>query len=170
MPIARTTAARQKLVSYDKTPPRAIGRRPSRAQGRTLEVIGHAIEYLVDSRLQEHHLDTMQGDTEAVRLLSSASSTVFLECSEIVPLDARMREWTREHLQAIVADHSLHIAHNAKMDSRSRGFRFHSQKMKTIFRTVAFCMLTLDVIAFALEDSTTNLVSISLTQESRFTR
>lgn len=62
-----------------------------------LEKLGHAIEYLVDSRLaMVHDLPddlTARADTEATQILMRLSRTVFAECAEIVSLRRRLWAW-----------------------------------------------------------------------------
>lgn len=66
-----------------------VRRRPTRAQGAALEMLGHAIEYLVDS-------NNSQADGGALHILMCASRRVFSECALIVPWHTRMRR--RLHL------------------------------------------------------------------------
>ena len=74
--------------------PRVIRRRPSPTQGRSLEILGHAIEYLVDCELRNRRHQGYSPDVSAaVDLLSRLSREVFAECREIVPL--RSRVWRR---------------------------------------------------------------------------
>jgi len=62
-----------------------------------LEKLGHAIEYLVDSRLAIiHDLPdelTARADAEATQILMRLSRAVFAECAEIVPLRRRLWAW-----------------------------------------------------------------------------
>jgi hypothetical protein len=62
-------------------------------QGRALETIGHAIEYLVDSRMFMSGEPTSKADVEAARILMQASRTVFAECAEVVPLQRQLTQW-----------------------------------------------------------------------------
>lgn len=77
--------------------PRPIMRRSTPQQGVALEVLGHAIEYLVDSRLPEGGAD--RSDAEAIRLLMCCSRAVFEECSEIVPMRRRLSAWLSGQLR-----------------------------------------------------------------------
>ncbi len=70
---------------------KAIRRRPTREQGRALEIVGHAIEYLVDSRMFVGEHPSSRADHEASRILMEASRSVFSECAEIVPVARRVR-------------------------------------------------------------------------------
>jgi hypothetical protein len=68
-----------------------IRRRSTREQGRALEVLGHAVEYLVDSRLRlvtQTHCDDL-----AVQMLMRLNREVFAECAEVVSLKRRLRGW-----------------------------------------------------------------------------
>ena len=73
--------------------PRKVLRRGTAEQGRALEMLGHAVEYLVDSRLR---LGTSEySDELAVQILMRLSREVFAECPEIVPLRTRAGNWLR---------------------------------------------------------------------------
>jgi hypothetical protein len=74
-------------------PETVVRRRPNLPQGRALETIGHAIEYLVDSRMFMSGEATSKADVEATRILMQASRTVFAECAEIVPLQRQLTQW-----------------------------------------------------------------------------
>ncbi len=73
--------------------------RQSPEQGRALEVLGHAVEYLVDSRL----FDQWQSpaDAEAVHLLMSCSRAVFAGDGNVKPWHQRVQHGLlkRLHLQ-----------------------------------------------------------------------
>jgi len=73
-----------------------IQRRGSRAQGRALEAIGHAVEYLVDSRLFEVGSHNQRSEQEAVQILMRLSRAVFVECPEVVSLRKRVKRWLVE--------------------------------------------------------------------------
>ena len=70
-----------------------VARRGDRQQGIALEKLGHAIEYLLDSRAEAAVPVDSRPEVEAVRILSRLSYTVFLECREVKPLRQRLREW-----------------------------------------------------------------------------
>ena len=72
---------------------RAVRRRGSRQQGEALETLGHAVEYLMDSRVFLPDQAGADANREAVRLLMRASRSVFLECPEIVPAHRRVGRW-----------------------------------------------------------------------------
>jgi hypothetical protein len=69
---------------------RVIRRWPSPQQGRALEVIGHAIDYLTDMYVSSRwpHLgdyNANMADLDALQLLQRHSMSIFNECTEIVP-------------------------------------------------------------------------------------
>ena len=72
-----------------------VRRRPTPQQGQALELLGHAVEYLVDSRLHLGSGSTRPADDLAVQLLMRLNREVFAECPPIVPLGARLRQWFR---------------------------------------------------------------------------
>ncbi len=76
-----------------KTERRAVARRPGREQGMALEVIGHAVEYLIDSRMFLTEAPYTKSEQEAVQMLMTASRQVFEGCAPIVPLRTRASAW-----------------------------------------------------------------------------
>ena len=68
---------------------RVIRRRTTPTQGRALEILGHAVEYLADSRLYEE-VET-RSDATAIRTLMACSRQVFAECELILPWQQRVR-------------------------------------------------------------------------------
>jgi hypothetical protein len=60
-----------------------IRRRATYEQGRALETLGHAIEYLVDSSMFDPEINR---DGEAVQILAYSSRQIFSECAEVVPM------------------------------------------------------------------------------------
>ena len=72
---------------------RAVARRPGREQGMALEVIGHAVEYLIDSRMFLTETPYNKAEQEAVQMLMTASRLVFEDCAPIIPLRTRASEW-----------------------------------------------------------------------------
>lgn len=75
--------------------PRQHRRRPNPTQGRALEVLGHAIEYLVDSR--SFNMEPL--DMEAYRILKVASQAIFYECAEVQTASERVTAWVRQRLK-----------------------------------------------------------------------
>ena len=72
---------------------RGLRRRGTLEQGRALEALGHAVEYLVDSQLFRVGEGNPRDDHEAVQILMLMSRAVFAECPEVVSLRRRMRRW-----------------------------------------------------------------------------
>jgi hypothetical protein len=66
----------------------------TREQGVALMTVGHAIEYLVDSRLVKQQ-NTTGAEREALAILLNANLSVYNEGTEIRPLASRLREWFR---------------------------------------------------------------------------
>jgi hypothetical protein len=80
-----------------------VKRRPSPQQGRALEGLGHAIEYLFDSCMLPGIGDS--ADMEAAHILMGLSMQVFEECEEVVPLGRRVRNWIRGLFPSPAARH-----------------------------------------------------------------
>ena len=70
---------------------RVIRRRGSPAQGQALEVLGHAIEYLVDSRLFSSNRREAEDDREAAQILMVLSRAVFEECPEVISVRRQLK-------------------------------------------------------------------------------
>jgi 3-dehydroquinate synthetase len=72
-------------------------RQPTEQQGKALLSLGHAIEYLIDSRLHSSEAkfaDTQaKSDAEASQILMRLNREVFAECREIVPLRLVLQRW-----------------------------------------------------------------------------
>ncbi len=75
-----------------------IRRRPTLEQGRALEMLGHAVEYLVDSGLYRGGQEL--SDELAVQTLMRLSREVFAECAEVVPFRRRVRRRWAGRLEA----------------------------------------------------------------------
>ena len=75
-----------------------VRRRPTREQGQALEILGHALEYLVDSRMYLSKERKTKADGDAIHLLSSCSREVFATCAEVVPFRQRVKTWIAAHL------------------------------------------------------------------------
>jgi hypothetical protein len=69
-----------------------VRRRPTKTQGRSLEILGHAIEYLVDSRLHLVADASLRDDAKAREILMRLSREVFAECGEVVPARRRLKQ------------------------------------------------------------------------------
>jgi hypothetical protein len=68
-----------------------LRRRPTMQQGRSLEALGHAIEYLVDSQLHRKPTPASRDDAEASQILMRLSREVFAECREVVPTRRKLK-------------------------------------------------------------------------------
>lgn len=66
----------------------------TREQGAALLTVGHAIEYLVQSRLLEQE-SMGSAEREAMAILLNANLSVYNDGAEIVPLVDRLRSWFR---------------------------------------------------------------------------
>jgi hypothetical protein len=66
----------------------------TREQGSALMTVGHAIEYLLHSRLIKQENAT-GAEREALAILLHANLSVYNEGAEIVPLASRLRHWFR---------------------------------------------------------------------------
>ncbi len=73
--------------------PVAVRRRPNQLQGQALEILGHAIEYLVDSRMVNASGNRIEYNRDAVELLSRSSREIFDGCAVVVPLSERFKDW-----------------------------------------------------------------------------
>jgi hypothetical protein len=69
----------------ERSSSQAIHRRPSMDQGHALESLGHAIEYVYDSRVYRDSGELSPSDVEAVQVLMRLSREVFVECREVAP-------------------------------------------------------------------------------------
>jgi hypothetical protein len=70
---------------HAKSAGQVLRRRPTAQQGRSLELLGHAIEYLVDSQLCLNHAAHPNDQAEAAQILMRLSREVFAECREVAP-------------------------------------------------------------------------------------
>jgi len=84
--------------SPDAFNPMGVRRRSSVQQGRALEILGHAVEYLVDSRMFLVDQPTTRADAEATQILMLLSREVFFECAAVVSPARRLRLWIAERL------------------------------------------------------------------------
>ena len=69
---------------------RVLRRRPSPSQGRALETLGHAIEYLIDMRMRRDSDASSSADMEAEQLMMRLNREVFAECREVAPIGGPM--------------------------------------------------------------------------------
>lgn len=77
-----------------------IRRKANPVQGRALEALGHAIDYLIDSYRMCDTGNGFTGEFEAVLILKRASRAVFAECREVEAFPQRLLRpfrflWTR---------------------------------------------------------------------------
>jgi len=79
------------------SPAQAV-RRPSPQQGQALELLGHAIEYLVDENLHRGRGEAY--DSDAVQILISLNRAIFSECQVVVPFGNRLKSWINSRLAA----------------------------------------------------------------------
>ena len=91
-PLPRVTVNAHPLLPCPR-PTGVLRRRPSMQQGRALEVIGHGIEYLVDSRLFITSGLDERAEQEALQIMMLASRAVFADCTEVVPLRQQLDRW-----------------------------------------------------------------------------
>jgi len=56
------------------------------SQGQALEMIGHAIEYVYDSRVYRNNGQLSDSEMQAVQILMRLSREVFQECKEVTPV------------------------------------------------------------------------------------
>jgi hypothetical protein len=80
-----------------------IRRRATQQQGRGLEILGHAVEYLVDSRMFVIDQPSTRADAEAVQLLMLLSRQVFAECAQVPQPARRLRHWIADRLNTPAA-------------------------------------------------------------------
>ena len=91
----------QLLASSDARPTLRqlqVRRRANPTQGRALENLGHAVEYLMDSALFNPS-PTDDRNQAALQLLMRASRAVFEDCAPVLPLRHRLGRW-RDRLLA----------------------------------------------------------------------
>ncbi len=93
--FAQSTSVSQ--LKARRAQPAYIRRRGSAEQGRALETLGHAVEYLVDSRLRFGDPQDAASEREAIEILMRLNRSVFSECPEVVPFGRRVREWFVAH-------------------------------------------------------------------------
>jgi hypothetical protein len=74
-----------------KSTRQVLRRRPTMQQGRALELLGHAIEYLIDTQLHRSTSAVAPSDVAANHLLMRLSREVFAECREIVPVRRKLK-------------------------------------------------------------------------------
>lgn len=76
--------------------PKPVRRRGSLEQGFALEALGHAVEFLVDSRLFCQTDADAKSDQEAIQILMRLSREVFSECPAVIPVRTRVEHWLQK--------------------------------------------------------------------------
>jgi hypothetical protein len=89
--ITTTPATAQRTKSKAE----ALRRQPNKLQGLALEKLGHAIEYLVDSRFHGGAEVPSRSDTEAGEILMRLSRDVFAECRPVSPSPSILHKLVR---------------------------------------------------------------------------
>jgi hypothetical protein len=85
---------RMKQVTYEKR--KRTARRLGRLeQAQALEMLSHAVEYLVDSRLFGMNTQPVKDNQEAVQILMRLSRVVFSELPEVAPAGGNVGRWLR---------------------------------------------------------------------------
>lgn len=79
---------------------RVLRRQPSPSQGRALETLGHAIEYLIDMRMRRDSGASALADMEAEQLMMRLNREVFAECTEVAPVAGPM-DWLAKVLHKV---------------------------------------------------------------------
>ena len=71
------------------------------AQGQALELLGHAVEYLIDSRMFLTQVPYTIAEEEAVQILMALNRKVFESCPEVVTMRRRvtngLMRWIAPH-------------------------------------------------------------------------
>lgn len=67
-------------------------RRPGREQGQALERLGHAVEYLIDSRMFLTQVPYTSAEEEAVQILMGLNRLVFESCPAVVTMRRRVTD------------------------------------------------------------------------------
>jgi hypothetical protein len=84
--------------SLTLAPEQARPRRLTATQGRALEILGHAIEYLVDTRLACADEFCSPAAQEAIQLLSRANREVYQSNPTTAPEGNRIMRWLMNNL------------------------------------------------------------------------
>jgi hypothetical protein len=93
----------------DRRAQRPERRRLGREEGQALERLGHAVEYLIDSRMFLTHVPYTNAEEEAVQILMKMNRLVFEGCPEIVTMRRR------------VTDGLQRLIHGQPVDRRGQG-------------------------------------------------
>jgi hypothetical protein len=68
-----------------------------------IEVLGHAVEYLIDSRMFLTETPYTKAEEEAVQILMRANRSVFESCAEVLPVGVRVGNWMRDLVDGVEA-------------------------------------------------------------------
>ena len=98
----------------------AVIRRPTPKQGRALELLGHAIEYLIDSHPMCISGGKYSTDFAAVVILKKASREVFAECQVSQSFFARLWKRFFNKLPTQPHRHSVQGIGNIQQDEKRR--------------------------------------------------
>lgn len=94
---SRFTITSSILTANLQAPAHSVHQQPRRRanlqQGRALEILGHAIEYLVDSRMFLIDQPATAADAQATQILMRLNRQIFDECTEVLPKHRRLRNW-----------------------------------------------------------------------------
>ncbi len=85
---------------FEREPGPPVRRRGNFEQGRALELLGHAIEYLSDSRMffEADSMPQARAQADAIQIMMRASRAVFEECPETVSLRRKVGRWITQRL------------------------------------------------------------------------
>ena len=74
-------------------------RRITPQAGRALEILGHAIEYLIDEHIHDGMpISSSKEQEEAVKLLMALNRQVYFECPVVPTLSERCHSFLQAHL------------------------------------------------------------------------
>lgn len=79
----------------------SVRRQGNVEQGKALEVLGHAVEYLVDSQMFRSGAIDTQDDSEATSILMRLSREVFNECTLSAPMKMQVFQWINRRMREI---------------------------------------------------------------------
>ena len=75
-----------------------VNRRISLRAGRGIEILGHAIEYLIDEGESEgKSVDASDPRSQAVKILMALNREIYFECPEVPSLADAFRSFLRSH-------------------------------------------------------------------------
>lgn len=83
-------------VDYSGRPDLTIHRKTDTHHGATLQILGHAAEYLLESR--RYLMSAPGGDAEAIHILMRLSREVFDEYAEAAAVRTRFHDWVMDQV------------------------------------------------------------------------